>query len=63
MWFLSRANSGRRFPFPSWKSLARLSSKEILAQHGGDFDDFWLTADGDWSMTFDAGATLIRMPH
>jgi hypothetical protein len=28
-------------------------SKEILAAHGGDFDDFWLTADGDWSMTFD----------
>jgi hypothetical protein len=28
-------------------------SKEILAQHGGDIDDFWLTADGDWSMTFD----------
>ena len=23
------------------------------ARHGGDFDDFWLTADGDWNLTFD----------
>jgi hypothetical protein len=39
------------FPHPASASASRC--KKILARHNGDFGDFWLTADGDWNLTFD----------
>ena len=38
-------------------------SKEILAQHAGDFDDFWLTADSDWNLTFDVSQGRATSRH